>query len=133
VQDQSGVIYIVAHVDVKKWIHRECEKFAHHLESISPSRHNIEIQLCPAPFVTTGDGRYGFGVFGICDGWPIIALACDWLPWRKRGIENRKDAIHMILSNFAHEWHHYEQFRDGKAGTHRGTDRRTEMLLRGYF
>lgn len=123
---------IKIHPGVKKWIVTEVEKYLQHLMKVSPLRHKMRIELCPATAVAVDYGC-GFGVFVYYNRVCRIALACDWLPYRKAGIENREDARRMILKNFAHEWGHYEQFRDSCEMSDRGANRRVKRLTRGYF
>ncbi len=129
---RKPAVHVVCHPDVKKWIHRLCERFARHLERASPPKYRVRVELCPAPAVKVDEsGECGFGVFVARGPKCIIAVACDWLAYRRDGI-TREDAPQMILATFAHEWYHYEQCRDGKPSSHRGTERRMRTLLKGF-
>ena len=126
------MFFLKVHDGVRKWIVGDVQRFAEYLETVSPSKHRICIELCPAPAVAVyGDksGECGFGVFirrlVKCG----IAIACDWLPYRKDGISGRADARRLILESLAHEWCHYERFRDGRPDNHRGVERRTRCLV----
>lgn len=126
---------LVVHPGVKKWIVQEVSKFLDYLQMVSPAKQLKRVELCPAPAVRVGDDPESCG-FGVtiargknCD----VAIACDWLPYRKDGIEDRADAKMLILSSLAHEWHHVEQHRTGKEFSHRGTARRVATLIDGYF
>jgi predicted SprT family Zn-dependent metalloprotease len=46
---------------------------------------------------------------------------------------NKGDSKMLILTTLAHEWHHYEQWRDGKPMSHRGMERRVRTLMDEFF
>lgn len=125
---------VKVHPGVKKWIADEVRNMVEHLMRVSPLYHKMIIELCPAPAITCENG-IGFGAFlFVLQGrYCRIAIACDWLPWRKDGIGNRKDALHFLMNSVAHEWGHYEQFRDGGTVQERGVNRRVKRLTKGYF
>jgi len=95
------------------------------LDAVSPATHDIEITVVPAPVVTDGDG-FGFAAFYIDDGRPKMCIAGE-----KVDEITRDDWLaDMLPSDVAHEWAHYEQWRDGRPVQERGVAVRARTLLR---
>lgn len=44
--------------------------------------------------------------------------------------DTRAEAIAAVLTNFLHEWAHYEQYRDGKPIQERGVNVRAKSLAK---
>jgi hypothetical protein len=125
---------LVVHPGVKKWIVQEIVNFLEYLEQVSPAKQLKKVELCPAPVIAVNELEdCGFGVTVAKGHNCYVAIACDWLPYRKDGINNRDDAKLMFLSTLAHEWHHVEQHRDGREFNHRGTQQRMKTFLNGYL
>jgi len=127
-------IKIINRNGVKKWIVRECIRFAVFLENTRELKHNLRVLLVNNPAVKVdNDEKYGFGVFVCSKTMREIVLACNWLPYREDGIKNRADANGMIMTNFAHEWCHYEDYAKGVKGNHRRMEIRVKNIMNEYL
>jgi hypothetical protein len=103
-------------------------------------QHPMEVWVVPAPAVQAPDGGIGFGVFA----WPTqsprvyvgtvrIVLAAGMAEvLQAEGACSRADALDAVLHTVAHEWAHYEQWRDGRQPTERGVNKRATHLLHNY-
>ena len=87
-----------------------------------PLRHNLDLFLKATSSLTTCKGPawgYFYPAFP-----PAIVLACR----RPKYTLNKRCGD--LLDTFAHEWCHYEQWRDGHKFHHRGLQRRVDSLIR---
>lgn len=96
------------------------------LSRVSPDPHDVLVKMVPGMSIFA-EGRHGFGTFHLGDGGrPIIHVAGE----RPHDLDEAEWLGDMLPSTVAHEWAHYEQFRDGKPIQKRGVVVRTRTLLR---
>lgn len=114
-----------------QWIVRLLTLFSEWLESNYDVKHEVTVQLYDWHSI---DGRNGesLGVFaapshGIKN--PQIWIATRWRRW---GI-NKHKAVYEFLTTMAHEFVHYERYRDGRGIVpHNGLPQRTDAIVRRY-
>ncbi len=95
--------------------------------------HHIEVVLAPTFVIKNQDGTFSFGVFAIdVDDNLFIDLGCG-RPRIKGRYPKREDQIYMFLHTFAHEFCHYERWRDGVANTHRGITNQAMAKVRRFL
>lgn len=82
--------------------------------------HKLIINIVPAPAVASPDGGVGFGatVFPKCEMW-IAGVVPE---------ECANEAVHFLSLTLAHEFAHYEQFRDSRKIQERGVSVRARTL-----
>lgn len=122
----NGKFKIVYHPRVPRWVRGLHIAFAHWLLDHCGVRHRIQVHLYARSSLTVPDGRRCLGFFNSVDDQPFIGLACQ----AKGRSQNAK--LWCLLDTFAHEFCHYEQWRDAKRQDHRGVPQRVRALLRRF-
>lgn len=103
-------------------------------------RHPVRVTVVPHATVMGHDGAPGWAVFLIpsadyaagdvvrifVGGGKVEVLETHY------GYDTGK-ALETLVQDLAHEIVHYEQWRDGRAVTERGVDRRAESLLKRFL
>lgn len=105
------------------------------LNSVSPvpSNCSLKVLVAPAMAIETPDGVTGFGVFGWgrCDRNAEIYIGGRFSSRQMPDDFTRREWLRFTLPCIlAHEWAHFEQWRDGKELTERGIEVRMRSLLR---
>jgi hypothetical protein len=101
------------------------------LHRISSAVHPILVRVVPGMVVTDADGGgFGWGAFRAGgDNRPQIII-----PGHKPDeLTDAEWLAEMLPTTIAHEWAHYEQYRDGKPVQERGVVVRARSLARGIL
>ncbi len=125
---KQSVAFAIKHYDrVPRWVASVHIAFANWLADHHLICHTIAVHLTPSISLPTRDGRRCWGCFHP-DKQLTITLACG-RPKIDGRLPDRGLQIGFLLGNFAHEFVHYEQWRDNKATNHRGLENRVDALL----
>lgn len=118
---------------VPAWAAKEIKRTMPLLKNVVEVSHWLPVRLVPAPTVSViEDQQCGFGVFvAFGDERPQICLAGNLRGYMKDYNLDRRDVAWWIVENLVHELVHYEQWRDGRVGSHRGVDRRVRKIMLG--
>jgi hypothetical protein len=123
--------------EVPKWTIRLLGTCADWLATDYDLRHTITLNVPASGYLIIGDETkrcYGmFGYLNKATDVPIIWIAGYWYYWKGTLADNRAEASAFLLDTLIHEFVHYEQWRDGKAFSHRGLDRRVDSLVRRFY
>jgi len=123
--------FSIKHYDrVPKWVAGVHIAFANWLADHYLIRHTIDVHLAPSISMPTHDGRRCWGCFRPGKQ-PAITLACG-RPKINGRLPNRDLQIGFLLGNFAHEFVHYEQWRDNRTANHRGIENRVDGLIKRF-
>lgn len=117
---------------VPRWIELECWRTFTALLDISPPTKPVEVFIVPAPAVTI-HGRTGFGATRVQKngrGRARIYIAGDYTEVMRDHKIPKPQARKDIGETLAHEWAHYEQWRDGRPIIERGVRMRAANLYR---
>jgi len=117
------------------WVRGLHIAFAGWLAKHYPIKHQIKVYLWPFVSIATFDGGRCWGYFS--DEKPLeIGLACRWPACckcrPKQCTRDRSIKCHELLDCFAHEFVHYERWRDKRPQNHRGLQRRVNALVRRF-
>jgi len=125
------IAFSIKHYDrVPKWVAGVHIAFADWLADNHLVLHTLAVPLTPSISMPTNDGRRCWGCFQPGEP-PNIVLACG-RPKIDGHLPDRGLQIGFLLGNFAHEFCHYEQWRDNKAANHRGVEDRVDGLLKRF-
>lgn len=125
------IAFSIKHYDrVPKWVVNTHIMFADWLAEHYPIPHTIVVHLTPSVSMPTNDGRRCWGCFQPGKP-PNIILACG-RPRIDGRLPDRGLQLGFLLGNFAHEFCHYERWRDGRAMNHRGVENRVDGLLKRF-
>jgi hypothetical protein len=113
---------VIVSSGVPQWIVGLYKAFAEWLLPQSPCPHNLKVYLYPRTSIPTHDGRRCVGYFN--ENTLEIGLAC----WFQCSRDDWDQRARRALDNFAHEYIHYERFRDGRTQNHRGLNRRVAAV-----
>ena len=107
---------------------RVIRETARALARVSPETAKLRIRIAPAPCVTNGRG-FGWGAFDDPPG--EVLRPTSYIAGEKPDDIGDEDWLSDMLPHvLAHEWAHYEQWRDGKPVRERGVEARARELLR---
>jgi hypothetical protein len=121
------VIKIYYYSRIPKWVLVIHTTFASWLTDNFTLDHTIKIHLSYViSFATANKHQRALGFFNPNKSKPYIGLACR-IPKL-----SRDQQIPLLLETFAHEFCHYEQFRDGKPRNHRGVENRAYSLVNRF-
>jgi hypothetical protein len=115
-------IVIDAPTATPKWMVEAARQFLTYVGLNAP----LDVFLMPQrrikiPRLKTRRGSIVLGVFSSRKTHPGIIVAC-----RQKG--SRQLRLFWLIQTLAHEWCHYEKWRDGKVQNHRGVPQRTDAL-----
>jgi len=111
---------------VAKDVGRRLRAFVEALIEVIEIRHRLMVSIVPGVVVCHGKSKTsGFGVFDSVN--IRIFIAGIPLP---RSEMTRAEWIRNAKHTIAHEFAHYEQFRDGRRLTERGVESRARKLVR---
>ncbi len=116
------------------WVRDYCAVFSNWLEERFTIPHKIVTLVVPVAAFQDYDRVKYLGFFSpTVLGRPWIGLACRQRVGRSRNPRIRHGRrIHALLHTFAHEFAHYEKWRDKKVNNHRGIPQRTDRLVREF-
>jgi hypothetical protein len=135
-------------VHTYKWVKQLLIHFGLWLEDNYTIDHKIVVKVFPAGYLYTSDdvNILALGYFRArgfrARGWPstskrkkaIIDIASHYPFWKSDGwIDNKVEACVSLLGTFAHEFVHYERWRDGGSETHRGLPQRANAIRSKYI
>ncbi len=114
--------------------------FARWLRRVISFRHPVRVTVVPHATVMGLDGAPGWAVFLIpSSDYATGDIVRIFLAGGKLAVlEGRygfrpETALARLAQDLAHEVVHYEQWRDGRAVSERGVNRRAEALVRSYL
>lgn len=113
---------------VPTWKRDAIGQFADWLCDQSPVRHTIEVYMVNRTCLPTDDGRRCWAFFNGTGRRPTIVISCRRPVIKGRVLDRNKGISHMLW-NFAHEFVHYEQWRDGRSMNERGVNQRARALV----
>lgn len=124
---------IVVHCpeNLPKWVRNVHKHFARWLEKTYPIEHRIDVALNTSVERKLSDGVRYVGYF-----LPVgkrkadIVLNCGWQEFFR---EDKKYRFIYHIGIFAHEFVHYEKYRDGRRQNHRGLQNRAKAITLRYF
>jgi hypothetical protein len=118
-------IKFTTHGRVADWVAALHQAFAIWLRQKYVLKHTIRIHLCQKSELLTRHGP-AWGYFNPGKR-PAIVVTC------LRPGKTEDERFFRLLDTMAHEWVHYEQFRDNKPLSHRGLQRRVDGLVREFM
>ncbi len=116
------------HFRVPRWIIDLHKVFAKWLIDNYTVSHPITVYLLPNISLSTKDRRRYWGSFNARKQKLFIELACG-RPKIKGHLPSQDKQITFLLDNFAHEFCHYEHWRDNRAVDHRGLEKRAKAIV----
>jgi hypothetical protein len=121
---------------VPVWVQDLHLAFANWLEDTYNVKHGIEVYLFNNQTLPTDDTQRAWGLFTILKPSEFKAFKKKTpfigLTGNRRNTTRRLKERHFVYI-FAHEFCHYEQWRDGKPLNHRGLENRVNSLVRKFY
>jgi hypothetical protein len=103
------------------------------ITAVSPARHRVRVTVAPHEGIELpGTGAVVTGMFGrrVAERSVVIRIAAGAVRLMADNGVSRTEAVRWLVQVFAHEYCHYEDFRDGRPLRERGVNVRSFGLMR---